>query len=108
MGEIRRHYDSGSEAPDLGAIIQCVNARETMIKELLCHGIDRLCCMVYPTAHIEIHDGNIGGFVTKHLSANGWRNRTVGELSINGSVQFIGLCEMWGSRLPYIVDYRAP
>ena len=52
--------DSGSGAPDPGAFIQCVDGREPIIQELWCQGIDRICCEVHPTSHINIPAGNIG------------------------------------------------
>ena len=51
-----------------------------------------------------ILDGTVGDFVTNYLSENGRRNQVIGELSINGSVQFIGLYQIWVSGLPYITN----
>ena len=35
------------------------------------------------------------------------QNQIIGELLINGSVQYIGFSQTWGSRFPYIVNLRA-
>ena len=59
-------------------------------------------------AHIDIPAGNVGEFVTEYFSENGQHNRIIGELSINGSVQFIGISDIWGSVLPFIPNPRAP
>ena len=108
MGDIWRPSDSGSRYPYPGAFIHCVGNREPMIHKLWCHGIDTLCCKVHHAARIEIPAVTNVEFFTKNLSANGRRNRIIGELSINGIIQFIRLSEIWGSGLPYIANYRAP
>ena len=59
------------------------------------------------TAHVEIPDGIFEEFVTYYLSENGRRNHIIGEISINGSVQFIGLSQIWGSRFLYIFNLQA-
>ena len=56
-----------------------------------------ICREVYPTERVEIPDGTVGEFFTEYLSENGRRNQIIGELYINGSVQFIGLSKIWGS-----------
>ena len=108
MGDIWRPSDSGSRALYPGAFIQYINGREPMIHELWCHGIDRLCREVHPAARIDIPAGTIRDYVTKYLSANGQRNKIIGELSMIGRVKFIALYEIWVSRLMYIANARAP
>ena len=63
---------------------------------------------MHPTACIEIPAGTVGEFVTEYFSENGRRNRIIGELSINGSVQFIRLSKIWGSILTFIPNPRDP
>ena len=79
-----------------------------MIHKLWCHVIYGICHEVHPTARIDIPDVTIGEFFSGILSSNGRHNRIIGELSIIGSVQFIGLSEIWGIGLPYIANPRAP
>ena len=63
---------------------------------------------MHPYACIEIPAGTAGEFVTDYISENGRRNQIIGELPINGIVQFIRISEIWGSRLPFITDPRVP
>ena len=107
MVDIHRPSDSGSRDPDTGAFIQCVDGRDPMIHKLWCHRTDRLCCEVHPTAHIETPAGTTEFFFTEYLSANRRINRIIGEISINNSIQFIRLLEIWGSGLSCISNYRA-
>ena len=72
------------------------------ILELWCHRIDKICRKVHPYARIEIPVGNVGEYVAEYFNENGRRNKTIVELSINGSVQFNGISEIWGSRSPFI------
>ena len=57
---------------------------------------------VHTTACVEIPYGTVGEFVTNYLRNNQRRNQIIGELSINGSAQFIVMSEIWGCVLPYI------
>ena len=67
-----------------------------------------ICCEVHPTARIDIPAGTVGFFFTEYFSENGQRNCIIGELSINISIQFIGLSKIWGSGFPFIPSPRAP
>ena len=107
MGDIRKPYDSSSGDPETGAFIQCVNGIESMINKLWCNGIDRLCREVHPKVRIEILAGTIRELVTEYLSANGLRNRIIGELYINECIQFIRISKIWGNGLPYIANNRS-
>ena len=57
---------------------------------------------------IDILTGTVGEFITKLLTADGKSNRIIGEISANGSVQFIGLPEILGSGFPYNSNSRVP
>ena len=94
MGNICRTSKYGSRVSETGAFIQCVNGREPQIHELWCHGIYGIFCKVHPYARIEILDGTVGEFSTDYISENGRRNKVIGKISINGSVQFIGLSQI--------------
>ena len=108
MGDIQRTSDYGIGDPDPGTFIQCVDGRYPVVHKLWCHSIYGICREVHPTVLIEIPDGTIGLFVSEYLSENRRRNRIIGELSINGRVQFIGLSEIWGSVLLHISNPRDP
>ena len=55
---------------------------------------------------VEILSGTVRKFVTKYSSKNGQCNQIIGEFSFNGSVQFIGPSEIWGSGLPFITNLQ--
>ena len=107
MGNIRRPYNYGSGGSETSSFIQCVNGREPQIYKLWCQGIDKICGEVHPYARIELPDGTVWGFVTDYISENGRRNQIIGGLFINGSVQFIGMYEIWGNGLNFISYPRA-
>ena len=108
MGGISRPSNSGRGAPETGAFIWSVGSIEPQIHELWCHRVDRICCEVHPYARIYILVGNVGEFVTGYFSENGRRKQINGEFFINGSVQFIGIYDTWGSGLPFIPNPRDP
>ena len=63
---------------------------------------------MHPIACIEILAGTVRYFITEYSIENRRRNHLVGEISSNGSVQFIGLSEIWGSEFPFIDNPRDP
>ena len=107
MGDIRRTSNYGSGGPETDTFIKYVNGREPQIHEFWCWDIDRICREFYLKVRVEILDGTFGDFVTEYLSGNWQKNHIIGELSINGSVQFIGLSQIWGSGFLYIVNLQA-
>ena len=107
MGDIHTPSNYGSGGPETGALIHCVNGRETQIHELLCWDIDGIFREVHPTVRVDIPSGTVGEFVTENLSENGWCNQIFGELSINGSVKCFRLYQICGRELSYIVNLWA-
>ena len=107
MGNTRRPSNYGSRGPETGAFIQCANGLEPQIHELWCCSIDGICREVHLTARVDIPAGTVRYFVTEYLSENRWRNQIISKLLINGSVQFFGLSQIWGSGLPYIFNIWA-
>ena len=63
---------------------------------------------MHPYACIDIPSGTVGEFFAEYISENGRRNQIIGELSINGSVQFIGISDIWGSWFSFIPNTMAP
>ena len=107
MGNIHMPSNSGRGGPETGTFIKCVNGIEPQIPKLWCWDIDRICREVHRTARVDILSRNVGWFVTDYLSENGRHGQTIGELFINGNVQFIGLSQIWGSGVLYIFNIRA-
>ena len=108
MGDIRRPYKYGRGSPYPGAFIQCVDGIEPMIHKLWCHRTDRIYREVHLTARVDIPAGTVGEFFTGYFIENVQHKQIIGELSINGSVQFIGISDVWGSRFPFIPNPRDP
>ena len=103
MGIIWRHSDgTDSGAPDPRIFIQCVNGWYPISNELWSHGLDDLCRDVNTTVRVDILPGTDGLFITEYLNNDGRRIRIIGKYFVNGSVQFTGFPEDWGSNLPYI------
>ena len=102
MCDIRRPSNSGSGDPDTGTFIQSVNGREHQIHELCYWDIKVIWHKFHPEARVDIPVVTVGEFATEHLSENKRHNQITGEFLINGSVQFIGLSDIWGCRIPYI------
>ena len=43
-----------------------------------------------------------------YLTADGWRNRIVCQVSVNGIIQYLGLYEVWGSSLKFFSNSDTP
>ena len=103
MGTICRPSDYGSGFTDTTAFIQCINGREPHINKLWCLGLNGVFCKVHTFVRVEIPSGTVGEFVTDYLAENGRLVEIIGEISVNGNVQFLGLSDqVWVSGLPYI------
>ena len=96
MGSIRRPSDSGSKSTEATAFIKCFDGREPQIHELWCLGLDGIIRKVCPTALVEVTTGTVGDFLTDYLAENGRRIHTIGKLSVNVSVQFLGMPDQDG------------
>ena len=108
MGTIYRPSYSGSGGTEATAFIQCINGREPQIHELWCLCLDRICRKVHSTAYVEVPAGTIRYFVTDYIAKNGRQIPIIGQLSVNGSVQFLGLTDQaWGSGFPFITNLLA-
>ena len=108
MGTICRPSDYGSGCTGTTAFIQYTNGRDPQINKLWCQDFDGIFREVRPTERVDILDGTVGYFVTNYLAENGCQIRIIGEISVNGSVQFLGLSnQAWGSGLLYIANLLA-
>ena len=108
MGDIWRPSDSGIGDPYPCIFIQCVNGRERMAHKLWSHGLYGLVRNVYPTGRVEIPTGTVREFITEYLTPDGWKNKIIGQRSVNGSIKFNGVPEIWGIILPYIANNSLP
>ena len=91
MGSIRRPYYSVSGGTDDIDFIQCVDGREPQLHEMWCLGLDNVTRKIHLTAQVDIGAGTMGEFTTNCLAENGRIIPIIGKLSINGSVQFLGI-----------------
>ena len=91
MGSIRRPYYSVSGGTDDIDFIQCVDGREPQLHEMWCLGLDNVTRKIHPTAQVDIGAGTMGEFTTNCLAENGRRIPIIRKISINGSVQFLGI-----------------
>ena len=65
-----------------------------MAHELWRHGMAGICREVQQTAQVEIENGTVGELISEYLTAEGWRNVILGQDSVNGRFQFLGITEV--------------
>ena len=93
----RPSYGTGKWAPYPIVFIQCINLREPMANELWSHGLDGLSRDFQPTSRVDILPGTDREFITKYFTNDRRHIRIIDKSSVNGSVQFTGIPEGWGS-----------
>ena len=91
MGSIRRPSGYGSGGTKDIKFIQYVDGRETQIHELWCLVLENITRKVYLAEQVEVGSETMGEFRTNYLTKNGRRILIIGNFSINGSVQFLGI-----------------
>ena len=108
MGYICRPLDYGIGSTEANNFIQCVDDQEPQIHELWCLVLDKIICEVHPTAQVEVTAGTVGEFETDYLAENGRRIQIIGQISVNDSVQFLGVPNQGGgSGLALICNLQA-
>ena len=108
MVSIRLYYDSVSGSIKDTSSIQCVGGQEPWIHEMWILGLDNITREVHSTSQVEVPSGTIRWFVTDYLAENGCRVQIIRKISINDSVQFLGVPALaWGSGFPFICNMQA-
>ena len=58
---------------------------------------------------VEVPAGTGGWFMTDYLAENGRRIQIIGKISIDYSVQFLGVpTQAWGHGFPFLRNLQAP
>ena len=91
MVSICWHYDSGSGVTEDIEFIQSVYGREPQLHETWCLGLDNITSKIHPTAWLEVGTGTVREFTTNHLAENGCIISIIDKISINRSVQILGI-----------------
>ena len=105
MLPICRPSNPGSRSTKDLAFVQCVDGREPLIHEVWSQGLYNITCKVHPTALVQVIAGTVGEFATNYLTENGRRFQIIRQLSINGSVQLLGVpAQAWTRGLPFILQ----
>ena len=109
MISIRRPSNPGSSSTEDTEFIRCVDGREPQIHKMWCLSLDSIYQEVHPTARVVVISGTVGEFTTDYLAENGCRISIIRQLSINYSVQFLGVPNfIRGSGLLFIPKFQAP
>ena len=97
--------DSDSRGAEATAFIQCINGLEPQIHGLWYLVFDDISCKFHIAYCVEVTSGTVGEFLIDYLAENGRRIETTGQLSVNNSVQFLGLYnQAWESGLKFICN----
>ena len=108
MGYNRRPSYYGRESTEGTVFIQCVDGRETQINELWFLDLYGIIRKVHLTACVEVPSETVRYFVTNYLDENGCQIETIGQLSVNDSVQLLGLSDQaWETGMPFICILQA-
>ena len=109
MVSIRWTFDSGSRGTNIVDLIWCVDGREPQLHEIWCLVSVNVTREIHPTAQVEVTTGTMGQFNTNHLAENGRIIPNIGKLSINGSVQILGIPDfVRNSTFSFIGNLQSP
>ena len=109
MGSICWPSNPGRRSTEDTAFIQYFDGREPQIHEVWSLVLCRIILEVHPTAQVEVVSGTIREFVTNYLPENGQKIQIIRQLSINNSVQFLGVpYQAWGFGLLFLSNLQAP
>ena len=70
------------------------------MNEIWCFGSDSIICEVHPTAKVDVGVGVVGQLSSDYLSENGHRIPILVQISINGSVKRLGICDFHRTSRP--------
>ena len=108
MGSICWPLNTINRSTKVTYLNQSVHGPEPQIHEVWILGFDRIICKVFPTARVEVPFGTVKEFVTDHLAENGFIIQIVGQLSINDSVQILGVpAQAWGNVLLFLCNLQS-
>ena len=77
----------------MGAVefIRCIDGWDPQIHEVWCLGSGSVTCEIHLTEKVEVGDGTVRQFTTNYLAENGRIIPIIGQLSINRSVELLGI-----------------
>ena len=105
---IHRPSNPGSGGTKDTKFIWWVDGREPQIHKLWCLRLDSITWEVLPTSQVEVVNGTMEEFTTDYLVKDGRRILIIGQLSINGSVRFLGITDfVRGSWLYFLTNLQA-
>ena len=93
VGSIRHTSVSGSGGAEGTEFIQYVDSREPQIHEVWDFVSDGITHEVHSTAQVDAGNLAVGEFSSDYLNESGRRILILGRISINGSVEWLGVTE---------------
>ena len=83
--------DSGSGDAEGPKFIRCVDGREPQIHEVWAFVDDGVTREVHPNVRVDFYAGVVGEFLSDYLTESGCRIPIIRRISINGSVEYLGV-----------------
>ena len=72
-----------------------------------CLGFNGVTRKIHPTAQVEVSAGTVGQFTNNYLTENGRLIIFIGQLSINGSVQLLGIPDFSKNSVLFFIEKSA-
>ena len=86
---IYRPSDSGSGGSEGPKFIRCVGGQEPQMHEVWCFSPDIITREVHPVAQVDVGAKVVGHLLSDSLTENGCRIPILGQISNNGSVEYL-------------------
>ena len=104
MGTICCPSDSGGGGTKGVEFIGCVGGWEPQMHEIWSLGINRVTREVHPKEQVDVGAGTVRQFLTDYFYENGGRISILGQISINGSVKFLGIPDFHRTSGPIFIE----
>ena len=95
MGSISWPSSYGNRGAKNVDFMRCVDSQKPQLHEMWCLGLNKVTREIHKTAQVEVGAGTVGQLTTNYLAENGLRIAIIGQLSINGGVQFLGIFDFF-------------
>ena len=101
VGSILWSSDSGSGGAKGPEFVQCVNGQYPQIHKVWAFGSNGIMCEVHPTARVDVGSVVVGEFLSDYITGSGHRIPIIGQISINGSVEYLGITDLHRTSGPF-------
>ena len=101
VGSIHWYSDSGSGGTEVPEFNLCLDVQDPQIHEVWSFGSGVITLKVHPTGQVDFGAGVVGDCTSNYLTESGIRFPILGQISINGSVEYLEIPDFHSTGDPF-------